>query len=84
MFQSKFFEQGETNLILNEKSLTLISESENWSGGSDMFAVFLPLARWDCALNSHSGHYIFAFFLCTSFLILIEVSKWADSPSKKS
>lgn len=29
MFQSKFFEQGETTLILNEKSLTLITESEN-------------------------------------------------------
>lgn len=53
-------------------------------GDSKMYTVFLLLARWDCVSNSHSGFYIFTFVQCTYFVTLIEVSKWANFPLKKS
>lgn len=43
-------------------------------GDNEMYAVFLPLARWDCASNSHSGLDMFAFVLSSCFIVLIETS----------
>jgi len=51
MLPSKFFEEGETTVISNKKHSTLISESEKWSEGSDVYVVFLRLKSSDCASN---------------------------------